>query len=184
MRAEFELDDDHGDGRDESWNQKMDRNWIELLQELRVTQTADQILGGFMLTLAFQPRFADLNPGQRAFYLALMTLAAATILAGLAPVYLHRALFRKGLKRAIVAFGHAVLKVQLLAVAVIVLGTVLLVLELAIGLGAAVAVVAGLGTGVVAVAASPIVVHRREHRSRRAAEGSGASMAEAVRKAR
>jgi Family of unknown function (DUF6328) len=44
-----------GDGdRDESRDEQLDRNWDELLQELRVTQTGVQILTGFLLTLPFQ----------------------------------------------------------------------------------------------------------------------------------
>jgi hypothetical protein len=86
------------DGRDESTNQRMDRNWVELLQELRVTQMGVQILGGFLFTLAFQARFEHLDGFQRGMYIGLLVLAATTILAGMAPVYLHRALFRMGLK--------------------------------------------------------------------------------------
>ena len=41
------------DGRDESVAERMDRNWVELLQELRVLQTGVQILAGFLLTLPF-----------------------------------------------------------------------------------------------------------------------------------
>ena len=48
-----------GDGgsrpeRDETAAERMDRNWNELLQELRVTQTGVQILSAFLLTLPFQ----------------------------------------------------------------------------------------------------------------------------------
>ena len=61
--------DDLADGRDETPTERYDRNWIELLQELRVLQTGTQILTGFLLALAFQPAFADLNDGERTFYL-------------------------------------------------------------------------------------------------------------------
>ena len=53
--------DDLADGRDETPTERYDRNWIELLQELRVLQTGTQILTGFLLALAFQPAFADLD---------------------------------------------------------------------------------------------------------------------------
>ena len=39
----------------------MDRNWNEILQELRVTQTGTQIFTGFLLTIAFQARFDELT---------------------------------------------------------------------------------------------------------------------------
>ena len=41
-------DVDPTDGRDESLNERMDRNWNEILQELRVTQTGTQIFTGFL----------------------------------------------------------------------------------------------------------------------------------------
>ena len=49
------------DGRGESSNQRLDRNWQEMLQELRVMQTGIQILTGFLLTLPFQSRFEELD---------------------------------------------------------------------------------------------------------------------------
>jgi len=41
--------------------QRLDRNCGDLLQELRVVQTGVQLLTGFLLTLPFQARFADLS---------------------------------------------------------------------------------------------------------------------------
>ena len=54
------------DGRDETEAERLDRNWAELLQELRVVQTGTQILTGFLLTLVFQQRFTELDavPGR------------------------------------------------------------------------------------------------------------------------
>src|SRR3954470_8048712 len=87
--------DDRRDGRDETPAERADRNWIEVLQELRVIQTGTQILTGFLLALAFQPTFADLTDGQTAFYLTLVVLSALSAIIALAPVALHRTLFRK-----------------------------------------------------------------------------------------
>ena len=42
--------------RDESQAERLDRNYAELLQELRVAQTGVQILFAFLLTIAFQQR--------------------------------------------------------------------------------------------------------------------------------
>ncbi len=66
-------DVDPDDGRDETENERMDRNWDEIIQELRVTQTGTQILTGFLLTIAFQPRFVELDSFQHAVYLTLVT---------------------------------------------------------------------------------------------------------------
>jgi len=40
------------DGRSETPNQRLDRNWEELLQELRVAQTGTQLIAGFLLSSA------------------------------------------------------------------------------------------------------------------------------------
>ncbi len=134
------------DGRDETENQRMDRNWNEMLQELRVTQTGTQILSGFMLTLPFQTRFAALDAFEHGVFVGLVMLAAVTIVLGLAPVNLHRALFRHRLKPSVVAFGHRALRAQLIGVSLIVVGTVLLVLDVAVNRWAGV-----LGAGVVLI---------------------------------
>ena len=65
-------------GRNESVEERMDRNWMELIQELRVLQTGVQILGGFLLTLPFQGRFEYLDDWQRSLYLFNVMVAALT----------------------------------------------------------------------------------------------------------
>jgi hypothetical protein len=86
------------DGRDESRAERMDRNWSELLQELRVPQTGVQLLAGFLLTLPFQARFVTLDDYQIRLYLANVVLAALTTATILLPVSVHRRLFRQGLR--------------------------------------------------------------------------------------
>src|SRR5665647_819594 len=65
-------DEQPGDGRRETPAERLDRNWNEILQELRVTQTGIQILTGFLLTVPFQQRFAELTDDQRRIYLTLV----------------------------------------------------------------------------------------------------------------
>ena len=50
--------------RDETEAERLDRNWDDMLQELRVVQTGVQLLSGFLLTLPFSDRFADLDVWQ------------------------------------------------------------------------------------------------------------------------
>ncbi|QTE31486.1 sodium:proton antiporter [Pengzhenrongella sicca] len=111
----------------------MDRNWNELLQELRVTQTGAQILTGFLLTLPFQQRFADLTSFQRGVYLALVLLAALTTGLIVAPVSLHRVLFRRHLKSQLVTAADHLALVGLAALALAVAGTTLLVFDVVVG---------------------------------------------------
>lgn len=117
------------DGRDESSAERQDRNWNELLQELRVTQTGVQILTGFLLTLPFQSRFTSLSDGQRTLYLIVLLLSAATTGTLIAPVSAHRLLFRTRRKRRLVSLGHAASQLGLLLLALTVTGVVLLVFD-------------------------------------------------------
>jgi len=132
------LADDHDAGArdeaDESADERLERNWTEILQELRVTQTGTQILTGFLLTLAFQQRFTDLTPEQVDIYLVLVIVAGLTTALGLAPVSLHRTLFRQGAKAQIVRIGDIILKATLVGVALVLTGTVLLIFDVVLGL--------------------------------------------------
>jgi hypothetical protein len=136
-------DVDPADGRDESLNERMDRNWNEILQELRVTQTGTQIFTGFLLTIAFQARFTELTTFQVRVYLVLVVAAVLTTALGLAPVSLHRSLFRKGAKMIVVETAHIIMRIILAGVAVMLIGTMLLIFDLVVGRNAAL-IVAGL----------------------------------------
>ena len=107
------------DGRHETPNERLDRNWDELLQELRVTQTGTQLISGFLLTLLFQQRFAELDSFQVTIYLVLVALAAGATALGLAPVSLHRTLFRRHEKEQMVSIGNVLLKATLALVALL-----------------------------------------------------------------
>ncbi|KAF2414359.1 sodium:proton antiporter [Microbacterium sp. B35-04] len=129
--------DARADGRDETPDERADRNWSEVLQELRVLQTGTQILTGFLLALAFQPAFADLSDTQRAVYLGLVVLSAISSIVALAPVALHRVLFQQRAKPAVVRYGHAALITALLTVSVLVVGVVAFVFDVVLGGAAA-----------------------------------------------
>ena len=81
--------------RSETEIQRLDRNWLSLLQELRVVQTGVQLLTGFLLTLPFQPRFDGLNTTMRMVYLATVGCSVAATVLLEAPVGMHRLLFRQ-----------------------------------------------------------------------------------------
>ena len=129
--------DDKPDGRDESPAERADRNWNEVLQELRVIQTGTQILTGFLLALAFQPTFADLSEGQTVFYLTLVVLSALSAIIALAPVSLHRILFRQMAKPIVVSYGHAALITALLTVSMLLVGVVAFVFDVVVSTSAA-----------------------------------------------
>jgi hypothetical protein len=122
-----------GDGRTETVNERWDRNWAELLQELRVIQTGTQILTGFLLAAVFQQRFEDLDAFQRSVYLALVVSSVLTTLVGLAPVSLHRVLFRQRAKDRVVRATDYFVQATLAGVALTVAGIALLIFDLVLG---------------------------------------------------
>jgi hypothetical protein len=122
-----------GDGRNETANERLDRNWESLLQELRVTQTGTQIIAGFLLTLAFQNRFTELDSYQVTVYLVLVCLAALTTALGLGPVSLHRLLFRRHVMEQIVRIANVLVRATLAGVALVLTGTVLLIFDVVVG---------------------------------------------------
>jgi Family of unknown function (DUF6328) len=156
-------DVDSTDGRDESLNERMDRNWNEILQELRVTQTGTQIFTGFLLTIAFQARFSELTTFQVRVYLILVTAAVLTTALGLAPVSLHRSMFREGAKMIIVQAAHVIMRIMLVGVGVMLIGTVLLIFDLVVDRRAAL-IVAGVTLLVLIILAALPVVLRSSRR--------------------
>ncbi len=93
--------------RDETEAERLDRNWSSLLQELRVTQTGVQLLTGFLLTLPFQARFTQLDGLMRTFYLFTVACSLGATVLLVAPVGMHRILFRRRRLDALVSAAHA-----------------------------------------------------------------------------
>ncbi|WP_123308613.1 DUF6328 family protein [Cellulomonas sp. PhB143] len=121
------------DGRNETPDQQMDRNWAELLQELRVAQTGIQILTGFLLTIPFSSRFGELDAVQRGVYLALVLLAAVATGFVIAPVSLHRVLFRRHRRRTLVATADRLARAGLVALGLVIAGCVELLFDVVAG---------------------------------------------------
>lgn len=132
------------DGRDETPTERMDRNWVELLQEMRVLQTGVQILAGFLLTLPFQARFGSLDGYQIGLYLANVIVAALTTASILLPVSLHRRLFRQGLKATLVASADTIVKVSLAGVMLLSVGSTSLIFDVTVGRTAGIIAAIGL----------------------------------------
>jgi hypothetical protein len=113
----------------ETPSERADRNWNELMQELRVMQTGTQILTGFLLAVAFQPRFAELDDVQRTLYVALVLLAATATVLALTPVGLHRMLFHQHRKIALVRMANRLVKANLVVIGAVTVGVVALILD-------------------------------------------------------
>ena len=119
---------------EETAKQRLDRNFSELLQELRVTQTGVQILLGFLLTMVFSSRFTEVTGWELNLYavaVGLTTLAMALLVA---PVALHRILFRRGMKQHLVRLTHVLTFLGLVVLMLAVSAAVTLALVVALGL--------------------------------------------------
>jgi len=132
--------------RNETPHERLDRLWVDQLQELRVMQTGVQLLAGFLLTLPFQPAFGRLDRVQQAMYLGLMATAVLTTLSVMTAISVHRRLTGRQVKERVVAAGAVALRVALGGVAVLVVGMLTFMVDVVVGRTPAevVALVAGL----------------------------------------
>ncbi|MGN9775315.1 DUF6328 family protein [Micromonospora sp. H33] len=113
----------------ETEKQRWQRNFADLLQELRVAQTGVQILFAFLLTLPFSAGFERTTPFQKDVYIvALLAAAGATALI-ISPVAFHRALFRQGRKPELVRFAHRMASAGLAFMLVSMVSAVLLITD-------------------------------------------------------
>jgi Family of unknown function (DUF6328) len=106
--------------RDEDEAERLDRELIELLNELRVALPGVQVLFGFMLTVPFSTGWTKVtDTGRLVFFLTFLSTALATALL-IAPSAQHRILWRTGDKEALLR------RANMLAI----LGTVFLALSI------------------------------------------------------
>lgn len=131
-------------GRDESTEERADRRWVELLQEVRVAQTGVQILFGFLLTVVFQPRFSELSDTDTNIYLATVVLGAVTTGALIAPVSFHRMVTGRRLKPEMVEWASRLTVVGLVFLLCTMASALLLILRVALHNAVALWIVAGL----------------------------------------
>lgn len=111
----------------ESPAEQLDRNLIELLNELRVSGTGIQVLLAFLLVVPFDSRYKEMSSFDRVdYFVALLCIAGATTML-IAPSIHHRLLFRhhqrayivRTANRAAIA-GMGLLAVGLVAILVLV----------------------------------------------------------------
>ena len=119
--------------RNESSGERLDRNWNELLQELRVMQTGVQLLTGFLLTVPFQSRFDELTDGQVALFLALVLGSSIATILLLSVVQLHRILFGQQVKDRVVAHSSQIVRFTVGLIGLLILGVCALIFDIVLG---------------------------------------------------
>ncbi|MEU3455913.1 DUF6328 family protein [Micromonospora sp. NPDC006766] len=117
----------------ETERQRWQRNFADLLQELRVTQTGVQILFAFLLTLPFSNGFPQTTDFQKDVYVVALLAAAAATAMIISPVAFHRALFRQGRKPELVRFAHRVAVGGLAFMLISMVSAVLLIMDFVLG---------------------------------------------------
>ncbi|MEU7736103.1 DUF6328 family protein [Streptomyces griseus] len=121
-----------GRGREETHEERADRQWSELLQELRVAQTGVQILFGFLLAVVFQSRFEDLGDIDRDIYVVTVMLGSATAAALIGPVSYHRLLTGRRMKPETVIWASRMTVLGLVLLFCTMCSTLLLILRVAL----------------------------------------------------
>lgn len=115
--------------RHETETERLDRNWASLLQELRVVQTGVQLLTGLLLTLPFQERFEMLDGVMRMVYLATVSCSVGSTILLIAPVGMHRLLFRRHRVGQLVAAAHRCAYAGLLLLGLALTGVTVIVFD-------------------------------------------------------
>ena len=116
-------------GRPETEAERLDRNFNELLQELRVAQAGTQILFAFLLTVAFTPYIQGAAAFEHRLLAATLVLAALATVLLIAPVPLHRMMFRQQMKGTIVEVSARLASAGLVLLLLAMLGGCLLALD-------------------------------------------------------
>lgn len=105
-------------------------------------QTGTQVLSGFLLAVAFQPRFTELDELQRGLYIVLVVLAGLATILALTPVGMHRVLFGRRRKPELVRTASRIVKTTLVVVGALSVGVVTLIVDFTLGRAAATVVLA------------------------------------------
>ncbi|WP_372337697.1 DUF6328 family protein [Streptomyces sp. MK5] len=118
-------------GRDETEDERADRMWVELIQEVRVAQTGVQILFGFLLTVVFQPKYDSLTHTNQVIYIVTVFLGASATGALIGPVSLHRLVSGRRVKPQAVRWASRMTFVGLVLLLATTTAALLLILRVA-----------------------------------------------------
>jgi hypothetical protein len=121
------------DTRDESPDERADRNLEELLQELRVALPGVQVLFAFLLTVPFAQGFQKVSDFQKTVYFATLLASCVASAFFIAPTAYHRLNFRRRDKEHIVEVSSRMTLIGISALGLAMVGAVLLVTDYLFG---------------------------------------------------
>jgi hypothetical protein len=128
---------------DETRKDRINRELIELLNELRVALPGVQVLFAFLLILPFQQRFAETSAEDKAIYTVALLLSALAAALLIAPSAYHRLNFRRDVKEGMLFDANKLIVAGLICTAIGVACTVYLVVDVVYGGTAAVLATVG-----------------------------------------
>ena len=118
---------------EEDKKERVNRELIELLNELRVALPGVQVLFAFLLVLPFQQGFADISDADRGVYIAALIASALAAALLIAPSMYHRLNFRRQVKEQMIFDSNKLIVVGMLLVAVGVSCSIFLVVDVVYG---------------------------------------------------
>ncbi|MGC1852868.1 MAG: DUF6328 family protein [Solirubrobacterales bacterium] len=129
---------DRPSGRDESEDERLDRNLGELLQELRVALPGVQVLFAFLLAVPFQSNFSSITPFQEKVYFATLLCTAISAALLISPTAYHRLTFHLQQKRQLVMLSNRFAIGGLAFLALAMTGAIMLITDVLFGVVATV----------------------------------------------
>jgi hypothetical protein len=138
-------------GRDESDEERLDRNLQEMLGELRVALPGVQVLFAFLLVVPFNQRFGQVTDFQQTVFFVTLLCTAASTVCLIAPTAHHRLEFRRQDKERIVRTGNRIVVLGLGLLAIAMTGAVLFVTDFLYGSTTTAAAATGVGAAFAAL---------------------------------
>jgi hypothetical protein len=133
----------------EDKSERLNRELIELLNELRVALPGVQVLFAFLLTVPFQQGFQRITELQKdVYFVAVLTTAASTLLL-IAPSSMHRIEWRQRDKEALLAISNGLAIAGMVFLALAMTAVLFLITDVLFG-PAAIAAVTGVSAGLFA----------------------------------
>jgi len=124
-----EGDDSSGGETDETEKERLDRNLIELLNELRVALPGVQVLFAFLLILPFSQGFTMVDQFQKVVFLVTLLATALAAVMLIAPSMHHRLQFREGNKAEVLRDANRLAILGMTSLAVAMVGAVMLITD-------------------------------------------------------
>ena len=123
-------------GREETEEERLDRNLSELLQELRVALPGVQVLFAFLLAVPFQQGFEKITSFQKGAYFGTLICTAISAVMLMAPTAYHRLTFRYQQKRRLVFYSNRFSIIGLTFLALAMTGAIMLITDFLFGITA------------------------------------------------